>query len=117
MAGMAWLIWAFAKIPQWLHAALLVFVLASVATTGGVLLHAIFYSPTPKATCTNNAQAEAKFDDAARAMNDSFCQPVPPLPPPHSGPLHLSWGHLPYINSRQYLQQLTKYVCSPLYQM
>jgi len=31
--------------------------------------------------------------------------------PLRGGPLPSSWGHLPYFNSRAYLQQLSKYAC------
>ena len=61
--------------------------------------------------CPNYAQSYARFKEAAVMMNKSLCQPIALLPPFHGGPLHLSWGHLPYFNLKAYLQQLSKYVC------
>ncbi|KAL6068093.1 hypothetical protein QOT17_008341 [Balamuthia mandrillaris] len=112
LAGIAWLVWTYTAIPKWLRRTLLVFALATIAIGSGLVLHSILYPPPAQAACPNDARSDARFKDAASTMKESFCQPVAPLPPSLDGPLGPLWHHLPYINSRKYLQQLSVYACN-----
>lgn len=106
----AWLVWSFFKAPAWLRFMALVVVLAAVIIGGGILLHGFWSPPTAEQTCPSDGLHIAKFNSAAISIVETFCQPAP-LPPPLEVPLHSDWGQLPYINSRDFLQQLSRYAC------